>query len=90
MKNKPNFFLITGISQTGGGGRHLGIFPTQSRFFSDRVPKLQKHKMTYTGEKAHIPSLPYARTKIEYTNEDAHRVEVLQIQPVRLHLHWRR
>ena len=49
--------------------------------------KLQKHKMTHTGEKAHIPSLPYTRSKIWYTNEDAHRVEVLQIQPVRLHLH---
>ena len=52
--------------------------------------KLQKHKMTHTGEKAHIPSLPYTRTKIKYTNEDAHIVEVLQIQPVRLHLHLRR
>ena len=42
MKNKPNFFLITGVSQNGGGRRvvcHLGIFPTKSRFFSDRVPK---------------------------------------------------
>ena len=47
--------------------------------------KLQKHKMTHTGEKAHITSLPYTRTKIKYTN--IHRVEVLQIQPVRLHLH---
>ena len=25
--------------------------------------KLQTHKMTHTGEKAHIPSLPYTRTK---------------------------
>ena len=24
---------------------------------------LQKYKMTHTGEKAHIPSLPYTRTK---------------------------
>ena len=51
------------------------------------IYKLQKYKMTHTGEKAHIPSLPYTRSKIWYTNEDAHSVEVLQIQPVRLHLH---
>ena len=46
--------------------------------------KLQKHKMTHTGEKAQvytnvtIPSLAYTL---------ASRVEDLQIQPVRLHLH---
>ena len=40
MKNKPNFFWITGVSQTGGGGApQLGFFPTNPRFFSDRVPQ---------------------------------------------------
>ena len=54
---------------------------------SEKKTGLCGKNMTHTGEKAQIPSLPYTRTKIEYTNEDAHRVEVLQIQPVRLHLH---
>ena len=43
MKNKPNFFLITGVSQTGGvggGGPPLGNFSHIIPFFvSDNVPK---------------------------------------------------
>ena len=39
MKNKPNFFfLITGVSQTGGGGGALGNFSHIIPFFSDNVP----------------------------------------------------
>ena len=37
MKNKPNFFLITGVSQTGGvggGGPPLGNFSHIIPFFS--------------------------------------------------------
>ena len=35
MKNKPNFFF-RGFPNWGGEGvRHLGIFPTLSRFFSE-------------------------------------------------------
>ena len=37
MKNKPNFFLITGVSQTGGvggGGPLLGNFSHIIPFFS--------------------------------------------------------
>ena len=34
MKNKPNFFLITGVSQTGGvGGPPLGNFSHIIPFF---------------------------------------------------------
>ena len=37
MKNKPNFFLITGVSQTGGegGGPPLGNFSHIIPFFSE-------------------------------------------------------
>ena len=43
MKNKPNFFLITGVSQTGGvggGGPLLGNFSHIIPFFSDNIPNL--------------------------------------------------
>ena len=39
MKNKPNIFLITGVSQTGGGGPPFGKFSHIIPFFSDRVPQ---------------------------------------------------
>ena len=46
MKNKPNFFLITGVSQTGGvggGGPPLGNFSHIIPFFSDNVHKIRRH-----------------------------------------------
>ena len=50
MKNKPNFFLITGVSQTrgvGGGDPPLGNFSHIIPFFSDNVPyaTIKTHKM---------------------------------------------
>ena len=42
MENKRNFFLITGVSQTGGmgGGPQLGNFSHIIQFFSDNDPKV--------------------------------------------------
>ena len=49
MKNKPNFFfLITGVSQTGGVGGEgppLGNFSHLIPFFSDNVPYATLIKM---------------------------------------------
>ena len=41
MKNKPNFFVITGVSQTGGvggGGSAAWEFFPLNPVFSDNVP----------------------------------------------------
>ena len=38
MKNKPNFFLITGFPKLGGWGPPLGNFSHIISVFFDRVP----------------------------------------------------
>ena len=42
MKNKPNFFLITGVSQTGGVGGSAAweLFPHNPVFLSESIPYL--------------------------------------------------
>ena len=52
MKNKPNFFLITGISQTGGGGGATWEFsPHNPVFFLTAFLMMESQEtgMTLTG-----------------------------------------
>ena len=47
MKNKANFFLITGVSQTGGGGSAWEFFPHNPVFFSDGVPQSNQSSLMF-------------------------------------------